>query len=355
MKEHGMARTTAVCVLVAAAVAGGCSQPNPRHVQAQISRYELASTPQLALGPGAEVGAANVRTDAADAGPTWLTATREMARYEAQRAEAGAASRPGVSPVRVAPTRTEGGYVHWRQRHGPAYPNDFWPSLGRYGKEYAETLWDDTKATATNPLSLVLVGAAGATGIALRASEADDKVESHYTRHGSRLNTFWDSVGDAGGNPGTHFAVTGAWFLTALACQDKDNYEKANTMLHALALNGLTTWTLKACARTESPNGDEFGWPSGHASSSFTFATVLYEEYGPWLGIPAFAFAGYVGYERIDARNHDFSDVISGALIGIAIGHAVAQNHKPRVFGMTVAPYVDPASGSVGVALGKDW
>ena len=67
-----------------------------------------------------------------------------------------------------------------------------------------------------------------------------------------------------------------------------------------------------------------------------------------------FAFAAFVGYERIDARNHDFSDVISGALIGMAIGHAVAENHKARVFGMDVIPYVDPRGG-VGVALSKRW
>jgi hypothetical protein len=62
-----------------------------------------------------------------------------------------------------------------------------------------------------------------------------------------------------------------------------------------------------------------------------------------------------VGYERIDARNHDFSDVISGALIGIAIGHAVAANHEAKVFGMDVIPYADPQRGAFGVALAKQW
>jgi membrane-associated phospholipid phosphatase len=112
---------------------------------------------------------------------------------------------------------------------------------------------------------------------------------------------------------------------------------------------------LKVAVRTRSPNGDPLGWPSGHTSSSFTFATVIWEEYGPCAGVPAMLFAGYVGYERIDARNHDFSDVISGALIGLAIGHAVTQNHMPRILGFDIAPYVDPASGAVGVAASKRW
>jgi membrane-associated phospholipid phosphatase len=126
-------------------------------------------------------------------------------------------------------------------------------------------------------------------------------------------------------------------------------------MLSALTINGLATMALKVMARTESPNGDEFGWPSGHTSSSFCFAAVMYEAYGPWVGVPLYAFAAFVGYERIDARNHDFADVISGALLGMAIGHAVAQNHKVKILGMDLVPYVDPRNNALGLALMKEW
>ncbi len=37
----------------------------------------------------------------------------------------------------------------------------------------------------------------------------------------------------------------------------------------------------------------------------------------------------------------------------MAIGHAVTQNHKPRIFGFEVIPYADPQRGSVGIALAK--
>jgi hypothetical protein len=218
-----------------------------------------------------------------------------------------------------------------------------------------QTLWDDTKATFTNPWSLGGIAAAGAAGIALSASGTDNQVSDHFTRHGSQLNTFWDTVGDVGGNPGTHFAVAGAMYFTSLARMDKVNYEKSTTLINALAINGLSTLALKGLVRTRSPNGDPWGWPSGHTSSSFTFATVIFEEYGPWVGAPFLAFATYVGYERIDARNHDFSDVISGALLGMAIGHAVAQNHMPRILGFDIIPTVDPARDAVGVAAVKRW
>ena len=357
-----MARTGVwFCALLAWTVLGGCSQGDPQAMREELARYELLTLPQLASAQEAMPRGDRVRTDAWDANPTWLAMTERMAQFEAGRAETGGTApttQPASGPAtraNVEALRTADGYIPWRFRRGAAYPGDFWTSLGRYGKEFPQTLWDDTRATATNPFSLVCLGAAGAAGIAIHTSGADKQVASHYTRNGHQLNTFWDSVGDAGGNPASHFAVAGAIFLGSLARQDTDNYEKSSTLLHALALNGLTTVALKLCTNSTSPNGDTYGWPSGHTSSSFTFATVVYEEYGPWVGIPAFAFATYVGYERIDARNHDFSDVISGALIGIAIGHAVTQNHKPRVFGMDIVPYVDPERGAVGVGLAREW
>lgn len=275
-----------------------------------------------------------------------------------QLAAAQEISKPATTPsVPRAPTTQPGpgGYVPWRQRVGQAYPGNFWYSLGRWGKEWPETLLDDAKATVTNPVSLVSLGLAAAAGISLNGGNGDRQIDRHFREHGHQLNSFWDTVGDVGGNPGTHFAVAGAWFLTSLAAGDKDNYEKSDTLFKALALNGIVTMTVKFAANTHSPNGDRLAFPSGHTSSSFTFATVMYEEYGPLVGIPCYAFASYVGYERIDARNHNFSDVIGGALIGFAIGHAVAQNHKGRILGMQVVPLADAETGAFGVALSKRW
>jgi len=259
-----------------------------------------------------------------------------------------------TAPAKDAPA-TASKFENWRSRRGPAYPGDFWRSFGRDAKEMPETIWDDTKATFANPWSLLGLGLAGAAGISLAAADVDDHIAGHYTRHGSHLNSFWDSVGDAGGNPGTHFAVAGAMYTLSLARGDTKGYEVSKALINALAINGVTTLALKAAVGTRSPNGDSFGWPSGHTSSSFAFATVMYKAYGPWIGLPLLGFASYVGYERVDARNHDFSDVISGALIGIAIGYAVMENHQPRILGMDVIPYADPSRGSFGVALAKQW
>lgn len=345
-------------LLAVAAMACGCSQrPDELALAAmEDSGLRLAarnSRPlDLAAADQRAAGAPVVRSDTLGADPTWFAlglALAQEAREAADEAAGEAATKPTTRPADAR------GYVHWRRRHGPAYPGDFWPSFGQWWKELPATLWDDTVATVTNPVSLAGIVAAGVSGIVINASGADNRVSDHYDKHGPALEKSWDLVGDIGGNPGTHFAVAGAMYLTSLARMDKENYEKASTLINALAINGLVTLALKGATGTRSPNRDPFGWPSGHTSSTFCFATVIYEEYGPWVGLPLFAFAGFVGYERIDARNHDFSDVISGALLGMAIGHAVAQNHQPRVMGFDVMPYVDPSRNAVGLVFSKSW
>ncbi len=93
-------------------------------------------------------------------------------------------------------------------------------------------------------------------------------------------------------------------------------------------------------------------------SSAFTAAAVLNEYYGPWVGVPSLALAGLVGYQRIDSRVHDFSDVVFGAMMGYIVGTSIARNDKaefPELFGMKVLPYVDPYTGASGIALLKTW
>jgi hypothetical protein len=289
--------------------------------------------------------------DAVDGDGNWLALGDALAQ-QADKAAAGAgpaASQPGGG------AEAKPAYVPYDKRRGPAYPGEFWTSFGRDGKEFAPMMLDDAVAVATNPFSLVCLGLAGAAGIAMNGGNGDEQVAKHFSNENHHtLNSFWDSVGDAGGNPGTHFALAGAMYFASYAIDDTKTYEVSKTMLSALAINGITTLTLKAAVRTHSPNGDDLAWPSGHASSSFTVATVLAESYGPLVGVPAYAFAAYVGFERLDARNHNFSDVISGALIGIAIGHAVSQKHMPKLLGMDVVPYVDDR-GAAGLALVKNW
>ena len=65
--------------------------------------------------------------------------------------------------------------------------------------------------------------------------------------------------------------------------------------------------------------GGSFSFPSGHTADAFAFATAICIAYPRWyIIIPAFTWAGSVGYSRMDLGVHYPSDVMAGVIIGAA-------------------------------------
>jgi membrane-associated phospholipid phosphatase len=58
-------------------------------------------------------------------------------------------------------------------------------------------------------------------------------------------------------------------------------------------------------------------FPSGHTSDAFALATSVSLAYPKWyIIVPSYAWAGAVGYSRMDLGVHYPSDVLMGAIIG---------------------------------------
>jgi membrane-associated phospholipid phosphatase len=71
---------------------------------------------------------------------------------------------------------------------------------------------------------------------------------------------------------------------------------------------------------TSPSHGKSF--PSGHATLAFTTATTLSLEYHRWyVTVPAFLWAGSVGYSRLYLGKHYPTDVLAGAGVGIGTGY----------------------------------
>ncbi|KAA5536475.1 phosphatase PAP2 family protein [Taibaiella lutea] len=63
---------------------------------------------------------------------------------------------------------------------------------------------------------------------------------------------------------------------------------------------------------------DGKSFPSGHTTLAFATATTLALEYKKWyITIPAFVWAGSVGYSRMRLGRHYPTDVACGAAVGI--------------------------------------
>jgi membrane-associated phospholipid phosphatase len=71
-------------------------------------------------------------------------------------------------------------------------------------------------------------------------------------------------------------------------------------------------------------------FPSGHAVSAWSMATVIayeYREHRPVVRFDAYGLATMVSISRYTGRNHFLSDVLVGSAIGYGIGRYVYQTH----------------------------
>jgi membrane-associated phospholipid phosphatase len=236
------------------------------------------------------------------------------------------------------------------QRQPPL--DSLWETIKRDVKDMPGDLWTDTKRVYTNPVNLVILGTAYGGSLALQETGPDNTVEDHYHPGHHTFSSGWRDTFDAVGNPGTHFAIAGAWYLLGQQTKNDKTYEVGKTLASALVINGLTTMLGQAATWDRSPSGEWGTFPSGHTSSSFCIASVMDEAYGHVVGVPLYGLATLVAMERVDDRNHYLSDVVMGAVIGTVIGHSVASGRDPEFFGWKILPYADPA-GASGVAFMK--
>ena len=73
------------------------------------------------------------------------------------------------------------------------------------------------------------------------------------------------------------------------------------------------------------PSG--YSFPSGHSSNSFIAATVIALRYKKFA-IPAYIMAALIAFSRVYLYVHYPSDVITGAVCGIAIGYATVKIYE---------------------------
>jgi membrane-associated phospholipid phosphatase len=115
----------------------------------------------------------------------------------------------------------------------------------------------------------------------------------------------------------------------------------------ALALG--VTYALKYSVNETRPDGGSHSFPSGHASISFSSAEFMRKRYGWAYGLPAYAAASFVGYSRVESREHYTHDVVAGAAIGIVSSYIFTKPYK----GWKVE--VDTGVRYYGLSLSRSW
>ncbi len=93
--------------------------------------------------------------------------------------------------------------------------------------------------------------------------------------------------------------------------------------------------------RPSNPAGKQakgYSLPSGHATLTFTAATILQQHLGYKAAIPTYLIASYVAMSRLHDNRHYASDVIAGAATGIIIGRSVTYHGRNFWAGPVIVP-----------------
>jgi len=109
----------------------------------------------------------------------------------------------------------------------------------------------------------------------------------------------------------------------------RNGYKSAVTIVLAMTISTSLKYTIK---RERPFNAYPFdiiqrsdvgtsSFPSGHTTAAFASATSLSLTYKKWyVTVPAFAYAGLMGYSRMRLGVHYPTDVLGGMFIGIGSG-----------------------------------
>ncbi|MEP6922456.1 MAG: phosphatase PAP2 family protein [bacterium] len=149
-----------------------------------------------------------------------------------------------------------------------------------------------------------------------------------------------------GGATYTTAAVAGTFYLIGRTTHNARARETGLLSMEALLDNGIVTIALKTASQRQRPTTDDASgeffaggsaFPSGHASSVWSAATVIASEYGrhrPLVRFAAYGLATAVSIARYTGQNHFLSEVLVGSAIGYGIGRYVYRtNHDPSLDG----------------------
>ena len=129
---------------------------------------------------------------------------------------------------------------------------------------------------------------------------------------------------------GTPFVLLG----TGILSHNKNLVRMGENAAISFAISSVATYALKNTFKRERPfvthkdivklsNGGGMSFPSGHTSAAFSIATSIAMDNKQWyIRTGVFTYACLVGYSRIHLGVHYPSDVLAGAVVGIASAYA---------------------------------
>ena len=228
-------------------------------------------------------------------------------------------------------------YTHSSEQPVPNRQSDQIANVSNH-RFIVSNVWDDFQYLASQPDFYFVMGGLGITPELFKAPLKHESIEITEDWGPSKFADVFFGGGEVVGDGIFPVAVSAAsWGVGKLAGSSRLS-KFGSDLIRAQAMNGLFTVALKVAINRPRPSGANYSYPSGHTSSAFTTAGVVYSNFGPAAGIPAFALAGYVGLSRLQEGKHYTSDVIAGAILGSYISLKLAHKEKSQSH-LSVSPY----------------
>lgn len=114
----------------------------------------------------------------------------------------------------------------------------------------------------------------------------------------------------------------------------KDDWDGGVQLLLVTGATAGTALVLKHFVHEERPDhSDNQSFPSDQAALAFAPAAYLWDRYGWQYGVPAYAAAAFVGYARVESKQHHWWDVAASAGIAWTYSKIITtEYHPPRGF-----------------------
>jgi membrane-associated phospholipid phosphatase len=196
------------------------------------------------------------------------------------------------------------------------------PTRGFFGA-LVHNLGDDVKHM---PRLNSVYWLAGGAALAAAVHPADDRINARLVN--SSTNRLWVPGKIIGGTPTILGASFATYFIGRAKGMNRAQHLGMDEIEASILSEGIVEG-MKQIGRRDRPlklDGTKqsgFGFPSGHAATTFAAATVLQQHLGYKAGVPTYLIASYVAMSRLHDNRHFASDVAFGAATGIVVGRSV--------------------------------
>jgi len=234
-------------------------------------------------------------------------------------------------------------------------------------KVYLKSYWYDTKSFVLSPAKWKArqwIGLGVVTGAAVLAYTQDENIQKYFTGHQS---TTADNFSKYVFEPFGRFApvIIGGLYVGGRFAKDNRLAGTSLTAAKAFVVSAVAAGIVKQLTHRHRPYQDDIpdhanwdgpfssieytSFPSGHATSAFSMATVYAMEYGStiWVPVLAYTLATGTAVSRLYDNDHWASDVVIGSALGFVTGRFMWKQSKKGNNRLVVLPSASTQSASV--------